>query len=443
MARQGRPFLCLRRRHAHGTRCRRGARSNLRGTRQDGRGLRQGFREGAPGATPVSDGRLLMNAHAQAPGVHTTCPYCGVGCGVVATPDGACGAAITGDKSHPANFGRLCSKGSALGETLGLETRLLYPMVDGARATWDAALDRIADGLRSTIEKHGPDAVAFYLSGQLLTEDYYVANKLMKGFIGAANVDTNSRLCMASSVVGHKRTFGSDTVPGCYEDLDEADLLVLVGSNAAWCHPVLYQRMVRAREQRGARMVTIDVRGTATTESADLALTIKPGMDGVLFCGLLVHLADGGFIDRAFAGAHAKGFEAALAAARRIAPDLAAVAKKCGAARADIATLFDLWAATNRVVTLYSQGVNQSWQGTDKVNALINCHLATGRIGIPGAGPFSLTGQPNAMGGREVGGLANQLAAHMGFSLAEIGRVGRFWGASRMARHEGLKAVEM
>src|SRR3984893_9623036 len=272
MARQGRPFLCLRRRHAHGTRCRRGARSNLRGTRQDGRGLRQGFREGAPGATSVSDGRLLMNAHAQAPGVHTTCPYCGVGCGVVATPDGAGGATITGDKSHPANFGRLCSKGSALGETLGLETRLLHPMVDGARATWDTALDRIAGGLRRTIERHGPDAVAFYLSGPLLTEDYYVANKLMKGFIGSANVDTNSRLCMASSVAGHKRAFGSDTVPGCYEDLDEADLLLLTGSNAAWCHPVLFQRMLANKQKRGARIVVIDPRRTDTATDADLFL---------------------------------------------------------------------------------------------------------------------------------------------------------------------------
>ncbi|MGI8569895.1 MAG: nitrite reductase small subunit NirD [Methylocella sp.] len=375
--------------------------------------------------------------------VQTTCPYCGVGCGVVATPDGAGGAAIAGDKSHPANFGRLCSKGSALGETLGLETRLLHPMVDGAYGTWDEALDRIAGGLRRTIERHGPDAVAFYLSGQLLTEDYYVANKLMKGFIGSANVDTNSRLCMASSVAGHKRAFGSDTVPGCYEDLDDADLLVLVGSNAAWCHPVLYQRMVQAREKRGARIATIDVRGTATTESADLALTINPGMDAVLFSGLLIHLADGGFIDDAFAGAHTEGFEAALAAARKIAPDLATIAKKCGAASADIAAFFDLWAATNRVATLYSQGVNQSWQGTDKVNAIINCHLATGRIGIPGAGPFSLTGQPNAMGGREVGGLATQLAAHMGFSAEEIDRVGRFWCSPRMAQHEGLKAVAM
>lgn len=384
-----------------------------------------------------------MNAHTQAPVVQTTCPYCGVGCGVIATPDGSGGAVIAGDKSHPANFGRLCSKGSALGETLGLETRLLYPMVDGSRTTWDAATQRIADGFRKTIERHGPDAVAFYLSGQLLTEDYYVANKLMKGFIGSANVDTNSRLCMSSSVAGHRRAFGSDTVPGCYEDLDEADLLVLVGSNAAWCHPVLYQRMVKARETRGARIVTIDVRGTATTESADLALTIAPGMDGVLFSGLLVYLTDGGFIDRTYIGSHTQGFETALTRARMIAPDLAAVSHKCGASYADVKAFFDLFASTKRAVTLYSQGVNQSWQGTDKVNALINCHLATGRIGIPGAGPFSLTGQPNAMGGREVGGLANQLAAHMGFSAEEIDRVGRFWGASRMARREGLKAVAM
>jgi assimilatory nitrate reductase catalytic subunit len=233
-----------------------------------------------------------MNACVQASGIQTACPYCGTGCGIVATPDGAGGAVIRGDKGHPANFGRLCSKGTALAETLGLETRLLYPMVDGARATWDEALERIACGLRRTIERHGPDAVAFYLSGQLLSEDYYAANKLMKGFIGSANADTNSRLCMASSVAAHRRAFGSDTVPCCYEDLDGADLIVLVGSNAARCHPVLYQRMVQAREKRGTRIVTIDVRGTATTESADLALTIAPGTDGVIFCGLLVFMTD-------------------------------------------------------------------------------------------------------------------------------------------------------
>jgi assimilatory nitrate reductase catalytic subunit len=384
-----------------------------------------------------------MNAHAAALSVRTTCPYCGVGCGVVATPDGIGGAAVAGDKSHPANFGRLCSKGSALGETLAPETRLLHPIVDGARATWNTALDRIAEGFSRTIEEHGPDAVAFYLSGQLLTEDYYVANKLMKGFIGSANVDTNSRLCMSSSVAGHRRAFGSDTVPGCYEDLDEADLLVLVGSNAAWCHPVLYQRMIRAREQRGTRIVSIDVRGTATTESADLALTIKPGMDGVLFCGLLVHLADSDSIDRAYIAAHTEDFETALAGAREIAPDLKTIVAKCGTSTEDIAAFFDLWSTTKRVVTLYSQGVNQSWQGTDKVDAIINCHLASGRIGAPGAGPFSLTGQPNAMGGREVGGLANQLAAHMEFSDLDIDLVARFWGAPRIAQREGFKAVAM
>lgn len=383
-----------------------------------------------------------MNPRAQMQPVRTTCPYCGTGCGILASPD-ASGAVIAGDKIHPANFGRLCSKGSALGETLGIETRLLYPMVGGARASWDEALFRIAKDLTATIERYGPDAVAFYLSGQLLTEDYYVANKLMKGFIGSANVDTNSRLCMSSSVAGHRRAFGSDTVPGCYEDLDEAGLIVLVGSNAAWCHPVLFQRMLQAQEKRGARIVTIDVRGTPTSESASLALTIAPGSDGVLFSGLLVHLAKGGFLDRAFITSQTEGFDEALAQACRIAPDAATVAKKCGTPVPEVEAFFDLWAATRRTVTCYSQGVNQSWQGTDKVNAIINCHLAAGRIGIAGAGPFSLTGQPNAMGGREVGGLANQLAAHMGFSPQEIERVRRFWRAPRMAVREGLKAVDM
>src|ERR1700730_16670411 len=346
-----------------------------------------------------------MNAHAQAPGVHTTCPYCGVGCGVVATPDGAGGAAIAGAKSHPANFGRLCSKGAALGETLGLETRLLHPMVDGARATWDAALERIAGELRRTIEQHGPDSVAVYLSGQLLTEDYYVANKLMKGFIGSANVDTNSRLCMASSVAGQRRAFGADTVPGTYADLDLADLIVLGGSNAAWCHPVLFQRIMRNKTQRGARIVVVDPRRTVTAQEADLFLPIAPGTDTVLFCGLLVHLAERGALDAAYVQAHTTGFAETLARARAIAPDIGATGRLCGVPEADIARFFNLFYAGARAVTCYSQGINQSAQGTDKVNAIINCHLATGRIGRPGMGPFSLTGQPNAMGGREVGGL--------------------------------------
>jgi assimilatory nitrate reductase catalytic subunit len=378
----------------------------------------------------------------------TTCAYCGVGCGVLATPDGKGGATIAGDPDHPANFGRLCSKGSALGETLGLEGRLLHPMIRCSkgrleRVAWQDALDHVANRLQHIVAKHGPDAVAFYLSGQLLTEDYYVANKLMKGFIGTANVDTNSRLCMASSVAGHRRAFGSDTVPGTYEDLDQADLLVLVGSNAAWCHPVLFQRMLKNKQERGARIVVIDPRQTSTSEDADLFLGLKPGTDTALFCGLLAHLADHSALDRDFIARHTTGFDDALARARSIAGSVAATAFATGLSEQDVAAFFNLFRTTPRVVTAYSQGVNQSAQGTDKVNAIINCHFATGRIGTEGAGPFSLTGQPNAMGGREVGGLANQLAAHMTFSPQDVDRVRRFWKAPHMALHEGRKAVQM
>src|ERR1700730_11087974 len=378
----------------------------------------------------------------------TTCPYCGVGCGVLATADGRGGAAISGDPEHPANFGRLCSKGSALGETLSLETRLLYPMIRVSkgsmeRVAWTDALDHVAHRFAHIVKRDGPGAVAFYLSGQLLTEDYYVANKLMKGFIGSANVDTNSRLCMASSVAGHRRAFGADTVPGCYEDLDEADLLVLVGSNAAWCHPVLYQRMLANKQRRGARIVVIDPRRTETAGEADLFLGLRPGTDSALFCGLLVHLADNGALDSNYIDAHTSGFDETLARARSMAGSAAATALATGLAEADVAAFFQMFRDTPRVVTLYSQGVNQSAQGTDKVNAILNCHLATARIGKVGASPFSLTGQPNAMGGREVGGLANQLAAHMGFTPPDIDRVRRFWKAPRIATHEGFKAVQM
>src|ERR1700737_555014 len=378
----------------------------------------------------------------------TTCPYCGVGCGILATPDDRGGAAISGDPAHPANFGRLCSKGSALGETLGLEDRLLYPMIRCSKGTmervaWSDALDHVAHRLKHIVARDGPGAVAFYLSGQLLTEDYYVANKLMKGFIGSANVDTNSRLCMASAVAGHRRAFGADTAPGCYEDLDEADLLVLVGSNAAWCHPVLYQRMLANKQTRGARIVVIDPRRTDTAGDADLFLGLKPGTDTALFSGLLAHLAEAGALDSDYIARHTSDFDEALARAKSVAGSVGATALATGLTEQDVAEFFQMFKNTPRVVTLFSQGVNQSAQGTDKVNAILNCHLATGRIGKPGASPFSLTGQPNAMGGREVGGLANQLAAHMAFSPPDIDRVRRFWQAPRIATHEGLKAVQM
>jgi assimilatory nitrate reductase catalytic subunit len=370
--------------------------------------------------------------------IRTTCPYCGVGCGVLATPDGAGGARIKGDPDHPANAGRLCSKGTALGETLGLGGRVLTPQVGGAPASWDAALDLVARRFQSAIRDHGPDSVAFYLSGQMLTEDYYAANKLIKGYIGTANVDTNSRLCMASSVAGHKRAFGADTVPGTYEDLDQADLVVLVGSNLAWCHPVLYQRLVAAQKARGTKVVVVDPRRTATCDIADLHLALAPGSDAALFNAALVALADRGALDRAYLAAHVAGFDAALIAARASDPAMT------GLAAADLATFLDWFTTTARTVTLYSQGINQSESGTDKVNAILNCHLASGRIGRPGMGPFSVTGQPNAMGGREVGGLANTLACHLDIgNPTHRAAVQGFWNSPVIPEKPGLKAVEM
>ncbi len=377
--------------------------------------------------------------------VRTTCPYCGVGCGVLARRDAAGKVTVRGDPEHPANFGRLCSKGSALGETVDLEGRLLHPEVEGERVSWEQALDAVADGFQSVIRKHGPEAVAFYVSGQLLTEDYYVANKLMKGFIGAANIDTNSRLCMSSAVAGYKRAFGSDTVPCNYEDLERAKLIVLAGSNAAWCHPVLYQRMVQARKDNPDLMVVvIDPRRTNTCDIADLHLPIAAATDTTLFNGLLVYLADQGESNPLFVQQATQGGEEALQAAREDAPTVAAVAQRCGLADDQVLAFYRLFARTERVVTVFSQGINQFSMGTDKVNSIINCHLLTGRIGRPGMGPFSFTGQPNAMGGREVGGLANQLAAHMELENPEHrDRVQRFWSSPVMAQQPGLKAVDL
>jgi assimilatory nitrate reductase catalytic subunit len=377
--------------------------------------------------------------------VRTTCPYCGVGCGVLATPAGDGSVAIEGDPQHPANLGRLCSKGGALGETLDLEGRLLHPRLHGARVGWETALDHVAGEFRRVIAAHGPESVAFYVSGQILTEDYYVANKLMKGYIGAANIDTNSRLCMASSVAGHKRAFGADAVPCCYEDVELADLLVLVGSNAAWCHPVLWQRMLAARARRpGVKIVVIDPRRTATAEEADLFLPIAPGSDVALFNGLLDHLRREDRLDWSYLESHTEGYAEAFAAARETAPSIPAVAAACGLEENQVAAFYRLFSSHPRVLTLYSQGVNQASSGTDKVNGIINCHLATGRIGRPGMGPFSLTGQPNAMGGREVGGLANQLAAHMELEdPAHRALVQRYWDSPTIAGKPGLKAVEM
>jgi len=370
-------------------------------------------------------------------GVKTTCPYCGVGCGIIATPTAPRIATIKGDPEHPANFGRLCSKGTHLGETVGLEGRLLYPEIAGKRAGWDEALDLVAKRFKDTIAEHGRDSVAFYVSGQLLTEDYYVANKLMKGFIGSGNIDTNSRLCMSSAVTAHIRAFGEDIVPCSYEDMEEADLIILVGSNTAWCHPVVWQRIEAAREKRGTKLVVIDPRKTETAERADLHLAIAPDTDVALFNGLLHEMRDTWQLDGRYLADHIH-----VPAGFWELPKLD-VAKVCDIPASDLQAFYDLFAAHPRTVTLFSQGVNQSTSGTDKGNAIINVHLATGRIGKRGAGPFSITGQPNAMGGREVGGLASTLAAHMGFSLEERDKAQRFWQSPTVCAGPGLKAVDM
>lgn len=376
--------------------------------------------------------------------VKTTCPYCGVGCGLlVQQQDGD--IRIQGDPQHPSNFGRLCSKGAALAETIDLDGRLLNPRLHGRESDWDEALQAVADGFGKIIREHGPDAVAFYVSGQLLTEDYYVANKLMKGFIGSANIDTNSRLCMSSAVASYKRAFGTDSVPCSYEDLERAKLIVLTGSNTAWCHPVLFQRIVKAKQDNpDLQVVVIDPRRTATCDIADLHLPLQPGSDAVLFNGLLAYLEQHGELNEAFTSQHCEGVEEALTAARQSATNIQHISSICHLPEQDLERFYRLFARSERVVTLYSQGINQSSSGTDKGNAIINCHLYTGRIGRPGMGPFSITGQPNAMGGREVGGLSNQLAAHMELENPEHrARVQQFWQSPKMASQAGLKAVDM
>ena len=374
----------------------------------------------------------------------TTCPYCGVGCGVdVQISDDKKLTDLKGSSDHPANFGSLCVKGSKLLETNSASGRLLSPMIDGEKASWDDAITQVATKFKQLIAEHGPDSVAFYVSGQLLTEDYYVANKLMKGYIGSANIDTNSRLCMSSAVAAYKRAFGADAVPCCYEDLEQAELLILVGSNAAWTHPVLFQRIERAKKLNpDMQVVTIDPRKTATSELADMHLAIKPGSDVVLFNGLLAYLAAQDVLDINYISAYTQGVAQVL---NNCAPwTLAKVAQQCDISELELLSFYKLFSQNDKVVTAYSMGVNQSTSGTDKANSIINCHLATGKIGREGCGPFSLTGQPNAMGGREVGGLANMLACHMDIHNAEHRKtVQTYWQSPTIATEHGLKAVDL
>lgn len=379
----------------------------------------------------------------------TTCPYCGVGCGVDVQLDASTQSdsplltSLQGTIEHPANFGRLCVKGQNLLETNVESGRLLAPEVDGKKCTWSAAINRVAGNFKQIIERHGPDSVAFYVSGQLLTEDYYVANKLMKGYIGSANIDTNSRLCMSSAVAAYKRAFGADAVPCCYEDLEQADLLVLVGSNAAWTHPVLFQRIEKAKlTNPDVKIVIIDPRRTASCEIADLHLPIKAGSDVALFNGLLNFLIEQGAVDSEFIDNHTSGLQKAADMAEGW--TLNAVAQYCDIKLSDLKRFYRLFADKERTMTLYSMGVNQSASGVDKANGIINCHLVTAKIGKVGCGPFSLTGQPNAMGGREVGGLSNMLAAHMDIENPEHQMlVKEYWNSPTIATKQGSKAVDL
>ena len=380
--------------------------------------------------------------------VKSTCCYCGVGCGVLIQTEHGKITGVRGDPEHPANFGRLCTKGSTLHLTAKPDARALHPELrlsrDQARsrASWDESLDYVAERFAAIIREHGPDAVAFYISGQLLTEDYYVFNKLAKGLIGTNNVDTNSRLCMSSAVAGYKATLGADAPPACYEDIDHTACLFIAGSNTAYAHPILYRRIEDAREKNpDLKMIVVDPRRTDTAQAADLHLAILPGTDVALFNGLLHVMLWEGMVDMAFIEAHTQGFDALKNTVREYTPKM--VADICGIKEADIITAAK-WFGAGPTLSMYCQGLNQSTSGTDKNAALINLHLATGQIGKPGAGPLSLTGQPNAMGGREVGGMANLLSAHRDLANPEHrAEIAQLWGIDSVPELPGKTAVEM
>lgn len=393
---------------------------------------------------------LHSSTESQIKTTQTTCPYCGVGCGVIAhVSQTSMGekVQIEGDVQHPANLGKLCIKGSHLADTLGLKTRLLHPMTGRKEqrqiSTWDHAISSIANKFQQCIDQYGRDSIAFYVSGQLLTEDYYVVNKFVKGYLGTANIDTNSRLCMSSAVAAHKRAFGEDLVPASYTDFEQTEMVVLVGSNTAWCHPVLYQRIMKAKEERDLFVVVIDPRFTATCEAADLHLPILPGQDVALFNGLLQYLQQNGHADLDFVTQHTQGLEQALASSSTES-SIESVVQRTGITIEKLTLFFQKFAQTDKIMSLFSMGVNQSSQGVDKANSIINCHLLTGKIGQPGSAPFSMTGQPNAMGGREVGGLANMLASHLDLDNPQHQQlVQDFWQSPVIARQPGLKAVDL
>jgi ferredoxin-nitrate reductase len=380
----------------------------------------------------------------------STCSYCGVGCGVKVARDAAGRLQLTGDESHPSNRGMLCSKGRALHHAVADQSdRLLYPQMRASRGhplervTWDAALTRAAAVFRANIARYGPESVGFYVSGQCLTEEYYVANKLMKGFIGCNNIDTNSRLCMSSAVAGYKLSLGDDLCPISYDDIEQGECYLIAGANPAYCHPILFRRLEQHKQAHpDAKVIIVDPRRTQSCSLADLHLQIQPGTDVALFNAIARVLIENNWIDHNFVVDHTEGFEALREAAMSVGLETAAAT--CRVEADDIRTAA-AWIGTARAFqSWWAMGLNQSVAGVDKNLALLNLSLLTGQIGRPGAGPFSLTGQPNAMGGREVGGLATMLAAHHDLGdPAHREKVQRHWNSGPIAAKPGLTATEM
>ena len=382
----------------------------------------------------------------------TYCPYCGVGCGLEVELEGPRAVKIRGDPHHPANFGEICAKAAHLIPTIRPVGRALYPLVREhrdeplKRTSWNEALCYAARRFEQIIARHGPDAVAFYGSGQLLTEDYYVFNKLAKGFLGTNNFDTNSRLCMASTVAAYNAALGSDGPPGCYADIELADLFLLVGTNTAWCHPILFRRIEKRKRQDPAnvKVIVVDPRRTRTAELADLHLPIRPGTDVILLNAILAELIRGDLIDRKFIRDHTNGWEEICHQA--MAWPLERSAAACGITPRQIKDAAMMFGRAPRPLSMWSMGANQSTSGTQKNLAIINLHLATGTIGRPGCGPFSLTGQPNAMGGREVGGLAHLLPGYRNISNPHDRiAVAQAWGVrpAALSPKAGLSALEI
>ncbi|MCW7503027.1 nitrate reductase [Leptospira paudalimensis] len=382
----------------------------------------------------------------------STCSYCGVGCGVLVEKLEKNEIRIEGDKDHPANLGLLCSKGRNLHYTvMDRSDRILTPMQrvnrtsDLSRISWDEALDAISDKFKQIIRAHGPDSVGFYVSGQLLTEEYYIINKLIKGFIGSNNIDTNSRLCMSSAVVGYKMALGEDSVPVSYEDIELADCFLIAGANPAWCHPILFRRIEAQKKNfPNTKLIVVDPRKTDTCEDADLHLQIHPGTDIYLFHAIAKILIDNNWIDHEFIESHTEGFDGLSIFLRTF--DLQEAANTCGIPLLEIELAAKYIHEAKGFLSLWAMGLNQSVIGVNKNLALLNLSLITGKIGKPGSGPFSLTGQPNAMGGREVGGLCNLLPAHRDLSNPlHRKEVERFWNIAEdtIQSKPGFTAVEM